>query len=242
MSRPNILIVNDDGIESPGLRVLAEAAAQIGEVWVVAPEQQCSGMSQKISIFEEMPIRRRELPVPVRAAWSLGGTPADCVKAAVNHLLPVKADYLFSGINLGYNAGYDVAYSGTIGAAMEGLMKGIPAFAFSKNFSEDFALVERELPGIIRELLQKPREAKALWNVNFPACAPGELKGILWDRRLAPMQLYLDDYRFLEQPDGTLRMKNRSSPAPAELAEEGTDIHAVLNGYISIGLVRSMVL
>ena len=188
MSRPNILIVNDDGIESPGLRVLAEAAAQIGEVWVVAPEQQCSGMSQKISIFEETPIRRRELPIPVRAAWSLGGTPADCVKAAVNHLLPVKADYLFSGINLGYNAGYDVAYSGTIGAAMEGL------------------------------------------------------KGILWDRRLAPMQLYLDDYHFLEQPDGTLRMKNRSSPAPAELAEEGTDIHAVLNGYISIGLVRSMVL
>ena len=66
MSRPNILIVNDDGIGSPGLRVLAEAAAQIGDVWVVAPERQCSGMSQKISIFEEIPIRRRDLPVPVR--------------------------------------------------------------------------------------------------------------------------------------------------------------------------------
>ena len=242
MSKPNILVVNDDGIESGGIRVLAQAAAQIGEVWVVAPERQCSGMSQKISIFEAMPIRRREFPAPVRAAWSVGGTPADCVKAAVNHLLPVKADYLFSGINLGYNAGYDVAYSGTIGAAMEGLMKGIPSFAFSKNFSEDFTLVERELLPIMEELLAESIAPDSLWNVNFPGCGTEDFRGILRERTLAPMQLYRDDYQLTEQPDGSLVMQNRSSPMSAELAPEGTDIHAVLHGFISIGQVRSLVL
>ena len=121
-------------------------------------------------------------------------------------------------------------------------MKGIPSFAFSNNFGEDFALVERELLPIMEELLARPIEKNALWNVNFPGCGIGGCRGILRERTLAPMQLYLDNYRLSEQPDGSLTMQNRSCPAPAEMAPEGSDVHAVLNGYISIGQVRSMVL
>ncbi len=242
MNRPNILLVNDDGIDAEGIRVLAEQAANFGDVWVVAPATQCSAMSQRITIFEPLRIRKESFPVEVKGAWSVGGTPADCVKAAVNRLLPVEPDYLFSGINHGYNAGFDVAYSGTIGAAKEGLMKGIPSFAFSNDYRADFALAERELETILAELLMNPIERNALWNVNFPGCGLKGFRGILRERRLAEMQLYLDRYGFEEQPDGSLWMVNRSIPVPEDLAPEGTDIRAVLNGYISIGKVFCNVL
>ena len=242
MKRPNILLVNDDGIESPGIRVLAEHAARIGDVWIAAPDRQCSAMSQRITIFDPLPIRRAAFPVPVKAAWSVGGTPADCVKAALNHLLPVKPDLLFSGINNGYNTGFDIAYSGTIGAAMEGLMKGIPAYAFSNCFGEDFALIERELPPIMRELLAEPAGPGTIWNVNFPGGGIGAFRGVRRETRVAATQLYLDNYVFETQPDGSLLMHNRGCPASPDLAEEGTDVHAVLNGYISVGRVRCAVL
>ena len=242
MKRPNILLVNDDGIDSPGIRILAENAARIGDVWVVAPDCQCSAMSQRLTIFDPLTIRTVDFPAGVKAAWSVSGTPADCVKAAVNHLLPIRADLLFSGINDGYNTGFDIAYSGTIGAAMEGIMKGIPAYAFSNCFGEDFSLIERELFPIMQEVLAQPAGPGMIWNVNFPG---GGLSGCLGIRRetaVAPTQLYLDRYVFEEQPDGSLLMHNRGVPAPPDLAMEGTDVHAVLNGYISVGRVRCAVL
>ena len=240
--RPQILLVNDDGIRSAGLRVLAETAARLGDVWVVAPESQCSAMSQRLTIFEPLIIRRAEFPADVKAAWSVSGTPADCVKAALEHLLPIRPDLLFSGINNGYNTGFDIAYSGTIGAAMEGLMKGIPAFAFSNCFGEGFALIERELFPLMRELLEEPAGPGMIWNVNFPGGGLAGFRGVRREMRVAHTQLYLDNYALEAQPDGSLLMHNRGFPAPADLAPEGTDVHAVLNGYISVGRVRCAVL
>lgn len=242
MNRPNILLVNDDGIDSEGLRILAQHAARLGDVWVVAPDCQCSAMSQRITIFDPLPIHRVCFPADVRAAWRVGGTPADCVKAAVNHLLPVRPDLLFSGINNGYNTGFDIAYSGTIGAAMEGIMKGIPAYAFSNCFGEDFSLIERELFPIMQEVLAQPAGPGMIWNVNFPGGGLSGCRGIRRETAVAPTQLYLDRYVFEEQPDGSLLMHNRGVPAPPDLAMEGTDVHAVLNGYISVGRVRCTVL
>ena len=242
MNRPQILVVNDDGIEAEGIRILAENAARLGDIWVTAPDRQCSAMSQRISIFEPLVIRRAEFPAEVRAAWSVGGTPADCVKAALNHLLPVRPDLVFSGINNGFNTGFDIAYSGTIGAAMEGLMNGIPAFAFSNCYRADFSLIERELLPIMEELLAKPAGPGMIWNVNFPGGGIEQFRGILRERRVAPTQLYLDHYTLEPQADGSLHMHNRGTPASPDLAPEGTDVHAVLNGYISIGRVRCSVL
>ena len=121
-----ILIVNDDGIEAEGLRKLAEAAVRVGQVWLAAPSNQCSAMSQKISVFDRISVVPHEYPVPVEAAWSVVGTPVDCVKVALNSLLPIVPDLVISGINNGFNTGFDIAYSGTVGAAMEALMQGIP--------------------------------------------------------------------------------------------------------------------
>lgn len=237
-----ILVVNDDSIQSEGIRRLAQAATQLGEVWVVAPDHQCSAMSQKITIFEDIPVRAYPFPVKVNGAWSVGGTPADCVKAAVNFLLPVKPDYVFSGINHGFNAGYDVAYSGTIGAAMEGLMKGIPSIAFSNDFTGGFEVADQYLLPIMRELMAAKIAKNELWNVNFPGCRLHELKGILRDRKVAPMQLYIDRYEEKQEADGSLSLRNRSVPVGSDEAPEGTDVAAILNAYISIGTLRCTVL
>ena len=156
-----ILAVNDDGIRSPGLAALVRAVSGFGEVWVVAPSEQCSGMSQKLSLFNEMPLREADFPVPVMGAWSLGGTPADCVKVALDHLLDFKPDYVFSGVNDGWNAGYDIAYSGTIGACYEAVMNGIPAIAFSAQGRGDLEIAEEYMLPLARELMQrgqKPRK------------------------------------------------------------------------------------
>ena len=106
-----ILVVNDDGIKAEGIRRLAACAKKFGEVWVVAPARQCSAMSQRITVRENLEVRKADFPVMGVKAYSVDGTPADCVKVALNHLLPEKPDTVFSGINEGYNEGYDILYS-----------------------------------------------------------------------------------------------------------------------------------
>ena len=230
----NILIANDDGIDSPGIVRLAEAAAKFGNVWVAAPSSQCSGMSQKLTIFGEFPVSRPAFPVPVMDAWSIGGTPADCVKLAVNFLMPVKPDVVFSGINFGYNTGFDIAYSGTVGAAMEALINGIPAIAFSAREFCDPGAMEVYLPRVLQELLQALPKPGTLWNVNFPDCAASACKGILRGRVPAACSFYDNEY---DRAEGALSIRV-SNPGP-EQCREGSDIHAILHGYVSIGEVRS---
>ena len=237
-----ILIVNDDGIEAEGILRLARMAALLGEVWVVAPEEQCSAMSQRISIFDDLVARRRAFDAPVLGAWSVTGTPADCVKLALNCLLPERPDVLFSGINNGFNTGFDIAYSGTVGAAMEGLMSGLPAFAFSNAYLGSFEVAERELLPLTRELLSLPREQNAIWNVNFPGCPMEDYRGVLRGRAVARTQLYLDHFTRVDGEEGMLRIRNRGVALSPELAPEGTDVHAVLHGYTSVGKVNCMVL
>ena len=127
MEKRTILIANDDGIGAEGIARLAAAALPFGRVFVAAPDTQCSGMSQKLTIRGELSVTEAPFPVPVEAAWAIGGTPADCVKAAIKALLPVRLDVVLTGINRGYNAGFDIAYSGTVGAALEAVMNGVPA-------------------------------------------------------------------------------------------------------------------
>ena len=112
-------------------------------------------MSQKLSLFDEMALRESAFPVPVAGAWSLGGTPADCVKVALDHLLDFKPDYIFSGVNDGWNAGFDIAYSGTIGACFESVMNGIPAIAFSSKSKGDMEIAEQYMPRIAAELIER---------------------------------------------------------------------------------------
>ena len=237
-----ILVVNDDGISSPGIAALARAASALGEVWVLAPSHQCSGMSQKLSIFDELPLREADFPVPVKAAWSLGGTPTDCVKIALEHLLDFRPDYVFSGVNDGWNAGFDIAYSGTIGACYEAVMHQIPAIAFSAQGRGDLEIAEKYMVTLARELMALGQKPGEIWNVNFPSGPVSALRGILRERTIAPMQLYNALFSARTHETGHRLISQIGVPVEKELAPEGSDIAAVLNGYISIGKIMSPVM
>ena len=150
-----ILVVNDDGIKAPGIHRLAKMAAGLGEVWVVAPDAQCSAMSQRITVRGDLEVKPYDFPVVGVTAYSVGGTPADCVKVALGCLMEEKPDVVFSGINAGYNVGRDILYSGTIGAAMEALCGGVPAIAFSVAEEDECEVLDAYLESVAKELIAK---------------------------------------------------------------------------------------
>lgn len=237
----HILIVNDDSISAPGIALLAKAAMQFGEVTVVAPAEQCSAMSQKLTLREQLSVEKENhFPVAVKKAYMVGGTPVDCVKVALEYIMDEKPDYVFSGINNGYNAGFDIAYSGTLGAAFEAVRNGIPAMAFSVASEKHLESVEAHLPGIIGELLNESLAPGEVWNVNFPPMGRMPLMGILRDRTVAPTSMFREKYAETRLEDGTVLLSCQGFHTPDEEIPAGTDAEAVRKGYISIGKVKSV--
>ncbi len=236
-----ILIANDDGIDSRGLHRLAFLAKELGEVWVAAPHSQCSAMSHRISVFDCLDVKKEpEFPVEGVQAFHVTGTPADCVKVALEYLMPRKPDLVFSGINHGYNVGLDILYSGTVGAAMEALVNGIPAMAFSNDTNDDCRISDHYLIPIVKDLLGREISGHEIWNINFPKGDPEKVKGILTDRFTASKSAYKNVYTPVEERDGTVRLS--ITGIRQEGAEEGSDMAAVLAGYISVGKVESALL
>jgi 5'-nucleotidase len=237
------LIVNDDSIDAPGIALLAEAAAELGDVWVVAPDQQCSAMSQRLTIRETMTLAQvHDFPVKVQAAYRLGGTPVDCVKVALELIMPEKPDVVLSGINNGYNVGFDIAYSGTLGAAFEAVRHGIPAIAFSVAADKYLPCARQYIQPILEELLEMKPERGSVWNVNLPAMKEGTAKGVLYDRVVAPTSMYREKYIASVQPDGCAVLTVNGIPTTDEQIPEQTDARAVRDGYISVGKVKCAVL
>src|SRR5438876_764343 len=169
---PRILVTNDDGIYSEGIRKLAKALAPLGEVVIVAPDREQSAASHALTL--NRPLRLLQLETN---EWIVDGTPTDCVNLGVLKLFDDKRpDIVVSGVNFGPNLGDDVTYSGTISAAFEGALLNIPSVAFSsliaKNFSFD-PCVEFAAE-LVRWFLDEPRNPQIILNVNFPA---GRLNG-----------------------------------------------------------------
>ena len=173
-----ILVSNDDGIDSPGIKLLERIARGLtDDVWVVAPEQEQSGASH--SLTTRRPVRMREV-APGRHV--VDGTPTDCVLLAVKRLLRERPPTLvLSGINAGCNIGEDLTYSGTVAAAMEATLLGIPAMALSQDYRDGepipWATGEAFAPEMIGRLLRLPWPEHTLFNVNFPAVPPARVKG-----------------------------------------------------------------
>ena len=237
----NILVVNDDGIHSKGLHILARAAAKMGNVWVVAPDMECSGMSHRITVYGVIDVKAIDIPVDNVKSYSISGTPADCVKIGINQIMPVKPDIVFSGVNNGLNIGYDILYSGTVGAAMEALLNGIPAIAFSKSKESDsYDVVETYLSEIAIDLSRRYIKKNEIWNVNFPSCNLSDYKGILYNRLPVQVPLNKDHYEAFDLKNGNFKVNVRGIKNTQ--AKPGTDLHAVLNNYISVGTVRSSVI
>ena len=165
-----ILVSNDDGIGSNGLKALVEAVAPLAEVWVVAPESEQSAASHSLSLHRPLRVRK------VGERWfSIDGTPADCVYMAVHHLMKdQRPNLVLSGINHGPNLADDVIYSGTVAAAMEGAILGIPAIAFSLASRRvfEFEHAARFAASIAKAALANPLPDRTLLNVNVPSHGP----------------------------------------------------------------------
>ena len=236
-----ILISNDDGINAPGIRVLAEIAARFGTVCVAAPAGQCSAMSQRLTILTPVLVTDAEFP-GAEKAWAVDGTPADCVKLAIRHLMDEKPDLVLSGINRGFNSGFDIPYSGTVGAAMESLMNGVPAIAVSTDTDDGLDTVRALLPGILEKLIGTDPGEGCIYNVNFPAIPAEQIKGILYDIRPAPYGLYKERYECEVLPDGSRRFRERGSLLPPEETYGENDCYYLAHGYVTVGPVRNMAL
>ncbi|HBJ77014.1 MAG TPA: 5'/3'-nucleotidase SurE [Porphyromonadaceae bacterium] len=178
MKRPYILITNDDGYDSKGIRSLWEAMSTLGDVIVVAPDAHRSGMAAAITPYP--PLRAEKIKDEDGNVWyKCTGTPVDCVKLAFAQLLDRKPDLVVSGINHGPNAGINVAYSGTMGAAFEGCIQKVPSIGFSlctMDEDADFMVAKEVCSSITKKILQEGLPDYTCLNVNIPYCK--DVKGI----------------------------------------------------------------
>ncbi|WP_068317617.1 5'/3'-nucleotidase SurE [Polycladidibacter hongkongensis] len=229
-----ILIVNDDGIHSEGLHVLEQIALELSDdVWVVAPESDQSGVAHSLTLND--PLRLRKID---ERHFAVRGTPTDCVIMAVSVVLDKAPDLILSGINKGCNVADDVTYSGTIAGAMEGTLLGIRSIAVSQhyNFTElkgvDYAPALKHGAALIKELLDYDLPAETLLNVNFPAVAPQEVKGVQVVRqgKRSTDSMFMDGRKDGRgNPYYWLAFNNGEVPRV-----KGTDIDAIEDGYIAV--------
>jgi 5'-nucleotidase len=164
-----LLLTNDDGFEAVGLEALAQAVAPLGELVVVAPDRPWSGCGHRVTVQDHIRVEER-----AAGRYAVSGTPADCVRLALQ-LLPERPAAVLSGINIGGNLGVDVFHSGTVAAAREAALHGLPAVAISQLRKPDLETrweeAARWARRVLAELLAEPLPARAFWNVNLP-CLP----------------------------------------------------------------------
>lgn len=234
-----ILITNDDGINSYGIIRLAHVAKEFGEVWVVAPESQRSAASHSITLHSTVDIYPcPEFPVDGVHAYSCSGTPADCVRVGSLNIVPGKPDVVLSGINYGFNCASDVQYSATCGAAFEAAFQGLHAIALSEEACDCHQVADKYIRQVLTELLDVKLEPGFIHNVNFPGCELGDCKGILYDRKNSRGMFYKDTYDVIEKldDDGVRYMVNGHYN---EECEPETDMRAIVDKYVSVGVVNN---
>jgi 5'-nucleotidase len=232
---PLILVTNDDGISSTGIKTLSKALKAVGDVYVVAPETEQSAVSHALTLHR--PLRHHEVDANT---FYVNGTPTDCVVIAVNKLLPNRPDIIISGINHGGNLGDDITYSGTVAAAMEGMIMGIPSVAVSlvTDYTDNgdyhksasrFETAAEYAGEISRKILKKGLPKDTLLNINVPDTE--KINGVKITRqgKLA----YDDAIRELSDPRGRTCYWIGGG-IPLWESGEKTDLEAVRNGYISI--------
>ena len=231
-----ILLTNDDGVNATGLKVLERIAAAFSDdIWVVAPTEEQSGAGHSLTLT--VPLRLRRLG---ERRFCVSGTPTDAVMMAIAWIMKDSPpDLILSGVNRGANLGEDVSYSGTVSAAMEGALAGIPSIALSQGYAREgmgdtvpFAAAEAWADEVLRPLIGTQMEPRTLVNVNFPALAPEEVRGI------RVVSQGLRDY-------GRLRIDQRNDPRGYHYYWFGlrpmphtpghsTDLEAVADGYVSV--------
>jgi 5'-nucleotidase len=233
VSKPLILVVNDDGITAPGINALVNAVKDLGDVVVVAPDSPQSGMGHAITINKPLRLGKVNTfgDIP---AYHCSGTPADCVKIAVDKIMHRHPDLCVSGINHGSNSSINVLYSGTMSAAVEASLEGIPAVGFSLldyQHEADFSAAAHYARLISAQILKNGLSKSTLLNVNIPKLELAEIKGIKVCRQA--LAKWEEEYIQRQDPFGrdyywlTGNFVNH---------DQGTDTDewALANGYVSI--------
>lgn len=226
----HVLLSNDDGVDAPGIRVLAEALGRLGRVTIFAPDRDRSGASNSLTL--DQPIRVTEIEPGVHRVF---GTPTDCVHLALCGLLDDDPDVVVSGINNAANLGDDVIYSGTVAAAMEGRYLGLPAIAVSlcsrNHRPQNFPSAARAVMMVLERLLVDPLPADTILNVNVPDVPWDDIRGFEVTRlghrhRAEPSIPHVD-------PRGN-RVYWIGPAGPEQDAGPGTDFDAVRRGFVSV--------
>ena len=229
-----LLCSNDDGILARGLSCLERAARPLGEVFVVAPDREQSATSHSLTLHH--PLRPVQLG---ENRWQVDGTPTDCVMLAIEQLMPRRPDFVLSGINHGPNMGEDVLYSGTVAAAMEGLALGVPSIAVSFAGRETIGAKESLLDEVVEPLNKLLAHltslpafpAHTLFNVNIPGIPVAQIKGVKLTK--LGRRTFSDSIAKMKDPWGR-PIFWIGGGSVTWTAEEGTDVSAVREGYISV--------
>lgn len=230
--KPTILVVNDDGIDAPGIKVLIDTMKDLGRVVVVAPDGPQSGTGHAITIAK--PLRLDQVHIyPDVEMYKCSGTPVDCVKLAVNKVFEgKKPDLCVSGINHGLNHSINVIYSGTMSAAVEGAIESIPSIGFSYDdfsYQADFSVCIPYVKAIAKEVLRNGLPQGSLLNVNFPKVK--KIKGIKICRQA--------NAKWAEEFDERTDPNNRNYywlTGVFQLNDKGedTDVWALKNEYAAV--------
>jgi 5'-nucleotidase len=230
-----ILLVNDDGYRSIGIHALILALKEEHDLTVVVPALEQSGKSHCMTFLEPVTYDHFYLSEVDHEIYMVHGTPSDCVLMALDQIMEDKPDLVISGINKGYNSGGAIVYSGTVSAAFEGASRGIPSFALSAEFSNaDFNLAAKIFKVMLPTFMEEENEQAFFYNINFPNVPISGLKGI---RKTT-----------IASSNITEKMEKRFDPFQREyywhaydckLAEsicdeQGTDMNAIQEGYISV--------
>ncbi len=221
----NILVVNDDGYQAEGIKILVESLKEYGNVYVMAPETEQSGASHRITVHTFVRIHERDIFGTDVKAWSIEGTPADCVIFALKYL-KLDIDLVVSGINNGPNLGTDTIYSGTLAGATEANVHNIPSIAFSVDFG-GFELAKKEIGRILELLIDNNSySTEYVLNVNFPMKKYEDSKGIMITEQ--GVRLYHHDFQVEGDKIWAKGWWDDATNDPQ------TDVCAYEKGYISI--------
>jgi 5'-nucleotidase len=226
-----ILVTNDDGVQAEGLWSLVRELKKIGRVTVVAPDSERSAIGTAVTLFEPLHVSKVSPPEDGVTAYAIDGSPSDCVILALGKLIEEKVDIVVSGINPGLNLGEDVYISGTVGAAMQGYFRGLPALAVSASLkrTNDLKLASQTATALVKKIISHD-STRIFLNVNIPDMPLKEIRGVKITRLARSSHINT----VAEENSDQLRQYRLVRERVAESGSEGTDIQAVVQGYISI--------
>jgi 5'-nucleotidase len=236
----HILVTNDDGVQAPGLLALAQALRSLGKVTVLAPDHNWSSSGHAKTLHRPIRVKQIELEDGTKAMTS-DGAPSDCVALALLGFLPEPVDFVVSGINSSPNLGHDITYSGTVTAAMEAAISGLPAISFSLDAhdkvlnAENYRLPARIALQAVELALKQGVPKDSFLNINIPYLPEESIKGFRVTR--TGRRIYKDALVVRKDPRG-IPYYWIGGEAPGGLVEDGTDIGALAEGYVSVTPVK----